>query len=95
MNASTDEHRKRVAAWEFLATQSLYRFTQWMWPELEPGVPLVLNWHIRLLCDELEAVVRGDVNRLLINVPPGLGKTWLGGYALPAWGGCGSAEAPG
>lgn len=45
-------------------------------------------------CNHLEAVTRGEVNRLLINVPPGSSKSLLISVLWPAWewGPCGLAS---
>jgi len=37
------------------------------------------------ICEHLEAVQRGDINRLLVNVPPGSSKSTLIGVMYPAW----------
>lgn len=37
--------------------------------------PLVWNWHLDAFCLHLEAVARGDLRNLLVNVPPGSTKT--------------------
>jgi hypothetical protein len=36
------------------------------------AAPFHDNWHIRALCEHLEAVTRGQIVKLLINVPPGI-----------------------
>lgn len=69
---------------------TLYEFLQLFWEEVTPD-PLVLNWHIKLLCDELqtlaERVARGNVKLydLIINVPPGSTKTIICLIMFPAW----------
>ena len=52
---------------------------------LEPTTPFVDNWHIRLICAHLEAVTRGEITRLLINVWPGSMKSLLVSVLWPAW----------
>lgn len=41
--------------------------------------------HIRLLAEKLEAVERGEITRLIINMPPRHGKTELASKIFPAW----------
>jgi hypothetical protein len=50
--------------------RSLREFTKAAWPTIEPGVDFQNNWHIDAISDHLEAVVNGDIKRLIINVPP-------------------------
>jgi predicted phage terminase large subunit-like protein len=52
---------------------------------LEPGVDLSWNWHLDAICDHLQAVTEQRVTRLLINVPPGHGKSLLVSVLWPAW----------
>ena len=65
--------------------QSLSDYCKNAWPILEPDVPYRHNWHIDMICDHLEAVVNGDIENLLINVPPGSGKSFICAVALPTW----------
>ena len=57
-----------------LARRSLKRFVYAAWTILEPDVALVWNWHLDVLCGELESISRGELKRLIINVPPGTMK---------------------
>lgn len=43
------------------------------------------GWHIDAICDHLEAVTNGDIDRLLINVPPGTMKSLATNVFWPAW----------
>lgn len=43
------------------------------------------NWHIDVICDHLEAVHRGEIMRLLINLPPRHMKSLLVSVFWPAW----------
>jgi len=71
--------------------RSLAAFVRLAWPVIEPAQPYVHGWHIDFICDHLEAVTRGDINRLLINVPPGTMKSLLVSVFWPSWewGACG------
>lgn len=64
---------------------SLHEFVKMAWPLVEPGTPFKDNWHVRLVCDHLEAVSRGEIRKLIINVPPGSSKSLLTSVFWPAW----------
>lgn len=66
-------------------SQTLAGFVRGAWPVLEPVTPYSHNWHIDAICEHLEAVTRGDINRLLINVPPGTMKSLIVSVLWPAW----------
>jgi uncharacterized protein len=66
-------------------SRSLASFAKRAWPILEPATPLKWGWALDAICAHLEAVTRGDINRLLMNVPPGTMKSLLTGVIWPAW----------
>lgn len=65
--------------------KTLAGFVQEAWHVLEPTQAFSHNWHIDAVCDHLEAVTRGDINRLLINVPPGSSKSLLVAVMWQTW----------
>lgn len=65
--------------------RSFHAFVRVAWPVLEPHAPFVDNWHIGFLCEHLEAVHRGDIADLLINLPPGCMKSALVSVMFPGW----------
>lgn len=67
------------------AEDNLIDFIKMMWPVLEPGTKFIDGWAVRAICEHLEAVTRGDINRLLINVPPGCMKSLTTNVFWPAW----------
>lgn len=67
------------------APHSLHAFVRAAWDTVEPDIAFVDGWHIRAICTHLEAVVRGDIKNLRINVPPGHMKSLLCSVFLPAW----------
>ena len=69
---------------EFCA-RKLANFVQRAWPVVEPGTRYVHGWHIDAIAEHLEAVTAGEINRLLINVPPGTMKSLAVGVLWPAW----------
>lgn len=68
-----------------LCAQSLATFARLAWPVLEPATPLKWGWALDAMCEHLEAVSRGEIKRLLLNVPPGSMKSLLTGVIWPAW----------
>src|SRR5690242_12764029 len=68
-----------------LAADSFAQFVRQAWPLVEPMTPLSWNWHHDALCEYLEAVIGGDVRRLVINVPPRSGKSLFVSILFPAY----------
>lgn len=65
--------------------RKLRNFVRRAWPILEPVTPLAWGWALDGVCEYLEAVTKGDIKRLLINVPPGMMKSLLVNVMWPAW----------
>lgn len=65
--------------------KSLHTFVREGWHVLEPETRFVDGWVIKAICDHLEAVTRGEITRLLINVPPGFSKSLIVSVFWPAW----------
>ena len=63
--------------------QDLLAFLERLFVALEPGTPFAPNWHYEHLCWALMRVMRGEVRRLIINVPPRSGKSILTTVAWP------------
>lgn len=63
----------------------LIDFANYVWPVVEPNIPFIRGWAIDGIAEHLEAVTRGDIKRLLINVPPGFSKSLLTNVFWPAW----------
>lgn len=59
---------------KLLAADSLVDYINVVWNVLEPSVPFSRGWHIDCVADHLTAVTNGEIQRLLINVPPGSSK---------------------
>lgn len=66
-------------------TRSLGNFAKRAWHVLEPATELKWGWAVEAICDHLEGVTRGDIYRLLMNVPPGTMKSLLTSVIWPAW----------
>ena len=68
-----------------LAGRSLGEFVRQAWAVVEPSTPFVSGWHIDAIVEHLEAVTRGQIRNLLINVPPRHMKSLLVSVFWPAW----------
>lgn len=64
---------------------SLLGFIKVAWKHLEPETPFVYGWSVEAICEHLEAVSKGQIRRLLINVPPGCMKSLTTEVFWPAW----------
>lgn len=64
---------------------TLYLFVQNSWSIVEPGVPFTPNWHIKVMCDELERCYYRKTRRKIFNVPPGTAKSLIVNVFFPAW----------
>ncbi len=65
--------------------RSLAQFVRRAWHVLEPGQKYIHGWHVEAVCEHLEAITHGYINRLLINIPPGTMKSTLCSVFWPAW----------
>lgn len=65
--------------------QTLAGFVREAWHVVEPSNAYIHGWHLDAICQHLEAVTDGRINRLLINVPPGTMKSLLTSVLWPAW----------
>ena len=67
-----------------LAEKSLHKFVRQAWEHVDPD-PFVDGWHLAAICAHLEAIDRGEIRDLVINVPPRTGKSTLVSVMWPAW----------
>src|ERR1044071_1426852 len=75
----------RILVQRELARKSFADFVRLAWPVVEPAYPYIHNWHIDAIAAHLEAVTRGEIQKLLINIPPGHAKSLLVSVLWPAW----------
>lgn len=69
---------------------ALYRthfdaFAQRAFNVIEPATKYDWSWHVGAIAEHLEAVFRGEIPRLIINLPPRSLKSYLVATAFPAW----------
>lgn len=77
----TEEEKEEKA----LCEKSLYEFSKAAWHVINPGFLYIDNWHIKAICDHLEAAYKGQIHRLLINIPSRCMKSTLCNIFFPAW----------
>lgn len=77
-----------------LAQRSLYQFIKQGWRYIDPA-PFVDGWHIQAICEHLDAVLRGELRHLIINMPPRCMKSSSVSVALAPWSWCQRSERSG
>ena len=65
--------------------RNLVDFAWHAWHVVEPSTKYAHNWHIEAICEHLEAVTRGEIRNLIINVPPRFMKSLLTSVFWPMW----------
>lgn len=83
--AALDEARSRRLRKQQSARGGLIHFVRHFWRILEPNRDFQDGWALEAMCQHLESVSRGEIIRLLINVPPGSMKSLLVNVFWPAW----------
>lgn len=64
--------------------RSLSNFIKRSWSQVDPQ-PYVHGWHVDAMGEHLEACAKGDITRLLVNIPPGTSKSTASSVFFPAW----------
>lgn len=77
-----DEQAQRIKE---ASEGSLLEFVRAFWSALEPSKPLVEGKALHAIIEHLEAFAKGEITRLLINVPPGFSKSIATSVFMPAW----------
>lgn len=67
-----------------LAEKVFYQFVRQAWQWIDPN-PYQDNWHIKFLCDHIQAFHENKIENLGINIPPGFAKSLLSSVLYPAW----------
>jgi predicted phage terminase large subunit-like protein len=68
-----------------LLRNDFYTFMHRAFCEINPNTAFLYNWHNELIAAKLEACRRGEITRLIINVPPRSLKTHAAAIAFPAF----------
>lgn len=67
-----------------LCEDKLYRFLEDGFRYIDPA-KFKGGWHLEAISEHLEAVTRGQIRRLVINIPPRCSKSSIVSVAWPAW----------
>ena len=73
------------AEYDTLLPQDFCTFAMRCFYELNPQTELAMNWHLYVIAAKLTAVLRGEIQRLIINLPPRHLKSLMASIAFPAW----------
>lgn len=65
--------------------ESLRTFLDLGWPVIGLGAKFVNGWHIDCLCEHMEALLKRQIRKLIINVPPRSMKSTILSVAAPSW----------
>ena len=74
-----------AAEYRAFTRQDLNTFIHRSFRELNPRAKFLSNWHTELIATKLEACLRGEILRLIINVPPRFLKSHCAAVAFPAF----------
>lgn len=68
-----------------LCRDNLYMFMSKAFEVLEPASPFEWNWHLECIAEHLTASYRGELPKLIINIPPRCLKSVSAAQIFPAW----------
>jgi predicted phage terminase large subunit-like protein len=71
-----------------LAEKARRRFAEFVrqaWPYVPQVDPLTWGWHLDAMCLHYEAVAKGEIAKLLVNICPGSAKSVVMTVLWPAW----------
>lgn len=66
-------------------SRSFAAFVKQAWRYVPQVEPLVWGWHMDAICLHLEALAKGGIEQLVVNIAPGMGKSVFTSVLLPAW----------
>ncbi|MBQ2047094.1 MAG: hypothetical protein II260_07880, partial [Muribaculaceae bacterium] len=72
INSSNISNDDVIRAWVLSDTLN---FTRYFFSQLNAGKKFVIGRHHRMICDKLNAVLRGEIKKLIINIAPRYSKT--------------------
>lgn len=70
---------------EALLRSDFRYFLRKVFAALSPGQRFIMEWHLEAVAHALERVRRGEITRLIINMPPRSLKSLTTSVAFPAW----------
>jgi predicted phage terminase large subunit-like protein len=66
----TQNVKEARRALDFVLRKNFESFLQMCFLYLNPGAPFLPNWHIKAIAHQLDRIRRGEITRLIINMPP-------------------------
>ena len=76
-------------SWTMMQAEDMKRdfrqFVREAWHVVEPGKEFKAGWHIDAICEHLMYVSLGDIDDLVINIPPRHSKSTIVAVMWPAW----------
>ena len=85
MTAEKSEIISQSAVVEAILRNDLGSFVQGIFPIVSAGVGFFPNWHVEAITYALTRVMRGEIKRLIITVPPRSLKSICASVAFPAF----------
>lgn len=82
---SGSPHDELIRRADVLAKTDLGFFTERVFNTVSPNDVYEHNWHIDCIAEYLRAVERGEIKRLIVNLPPRMLKSISISIAWPAW----------
>ena len=83
MSINVAENDPKVV--EAILRKDFYAFIQAVFPLVSPNRPLMRNWHLEAMAYALTRVLKGEIRRLIITVPPRSLKSICASIAFPAF----------
>lgn len=77
LDVAMEEATRGFSKTQTIRKISLHDFVREAWHVLEPGTEFLDNWHIGAMVEHLEALTEGDIQNLIINIPPRCMKSLL------------------
>lgn len=74
----------KISAEAEICKRNFSEFVKRAWKHVDDS-ELIWNWHMDAVCTALEACAKGEINRLVINIPPGHCKSLLVSVFFNAW----------
>ncbi|MGC1891880.1 MAG: hypothetical protein WA709_38365, partial [Stellaceae bacterium] len=82
---SATEERLSLDEYRALLRRDFVSFAQRCFHELNPKTRFAMGWHLEIIAAKLMAVRGGEIQRLIVNLPPRHLKSLLASVAFPAW----------
>lgn len=70
---------------KYLCENSFYYFSCKAWGATRGENSFIPSYHLQVICEHLEALYRLDIDRLIINLPPRLGKSTICSVFFQPW----------